>query len=200
MPGALVDAAARSAKAPANKASGVVARSVKQSVMARKLMRWLVIAIVAMTVAACSGQPRQRPSFEAIDPREDLIDVLGVVPTDFKVEPGDDAHSWERVLFFFKKHAGKFRLSQDSDEQWSYQISSAAAQDDALHFSVRKRFYRGTYLYKVICQPNPAASRKMSIEMAMLNARNLARFIREGKLEASLLSGEFPEGLFTRRK
>lgn len=165
----------------------------------RSLAVKITIVFILVLFCGCSGRSVASPGFEPVDPGEELKESLAAVLTDFEVSAGRDSHSWERTVFFFKNHTAGYRLEQDRDDPLSFKIWNSAATD-SLHFTVRKRFYRGSYLYKVSCLPAPAAPRRMSLEMAVLNARNLARFIREGQLEVSLLSGELPEGLFERRK
>jgi hypothetical protein len=112
-------------------------------------------------------------------------DIL-TTPTVFIVSLEDDPYSWERAKFFLEKYAGAGSghssvLTRVVGSRWSLANNPAATD---FSYEVSKDRTEGGFNYHVSC----AASVGGDPNQAALNAGNLARFIREGKLELGLLS------------
>jgi hypothetical protein len=106
-------------------------------------------------------------------------------PTVFHVPFADDPYSWERARFFLENYAGgaaghASALTRVVGDRWSL-ASNPAVQEYS--YEVAKDAGEGGFTYQVSC----VAGTGGDAGQAGLNAGNLARFIREGKLEVSLL-------------
>ena len=117
---------------------------------------------------------------------EDLAreEVLAM-PTDFDITLEQDRFAWERARFFLENY------SADGVEHGNPVVKvvgsrrglGSAPTVSSYSYEVFKDFYAGGYRYSVRCVPGPQGESRQ----AMLNAGNFARFIRDGKLEVSLL-------------
>jgi hypothetical protein len=112
-------------------------------------------------------------------------DVLNT-PTVFNVSFADDPYSWERARFFLENYLGgdaghASAVTRIVGERWSLASNPAIQQ---YSYEVSKDAGDSGFTYQVSCMPGVRGDP----EQAALNAGNLARFIREGKLELSLLT------------
>jgi hypothetical protein len=107
-------------------------------------------------------------------------------PTVFSVPFSDDPYSWERARFFLENYIGArsghaSAVTRVVGDRWSL-VSNPAVH--SYSYEVSKDVGSDGYTYQVSC----VAGTGSDPGQAALNAGNLARFIREGKLEVSLLS------------
>lgn len=134
----------------------------------------------------------QQVEYELVKPQievgtnshDDEFREVMATPTDFTVDSGDDRRSWERARVFFTQftasskpvrevYGSKMRvLSNDNNDQTKY------------HYTVERSEAPQGYRYRVTCDAVGGARDDKSVR----NAKNLARFIRQGNLEASLLA------------
>ncbi len=108
-------------------------------------------------------------------------------PTVFNVPFADDQYSWERARFFLENYAGggaghASAVMKVVADRWSLASNPAAAQ---YNYEVTKDAIVSGFAYQVSCVAGVGGESSQ----AELNAGNLARFIREGRLEVSLLAG-----------
>ena len=106
-------------------------------------------------------------------------------PTDFDVSIEEDRYSWERTHFFLEHyvdpHNAPIRpITKVVGSRWG--LASPPVQGGYVYEVWRETIPDGFH-YSVRCVAAPEASK----DQAALNAGNLARFIRDGKLEVSLL-------------
>ena len=113
--------------------------------------------------------------------RQDILNT----PTVFTVGFEDDPYSWERAKFFLEKYAGGGAGHSSVVTRIVGNRLSLASNPAATDFSyeVSKDPTEGGFNYHVAC----SAAGTGDNNQAALNAGNLARFIRDGKLELSLL-------------
>jgi len=114
--------------------------------------------------------------------RQEIVET----PTIFTVAFADDPHSWERARFFLENYIGSVAghtsvVTRVVGDRWSLASNPTVQQ---YLYEVSKDFAEGGYTYQVSCVPGTGGDHNQ----AALNAGNLARFIREGKLEISLLA------------
>jgi hypothetical protein len=111
-------------------------------------------------------------------------DILNT-PTVFTVSFEEDPYSWERAKFFLEKYAGGGAGHSSVVTRIVGSRLSLASNPAATDFSyeVSKDPTEGGFNYHVGC----SAAVTGDPNQAALNAGNLARFIRDGKLELSLL-------------
>lgn len=112
-------------------------------------------------------------------------DEILSTPTVFTVDRDQDSYSWDRAKFFLENYIGvapqhssvmtrvvgsRFSLvSNPAQELYTYEVAKEMTQEG--------------FLYSVTCTP----AAKGTTAQAALNAGSFARFIKDGKLEVSLL-------------
>jgi hypothetical protein len=119
-------------------------------------------------------------------PEEQARQEVVQTPTVFSVPFADDPYSWERARFFLENYIGSSSghtsvVTRVVGDRWSLASNPTVQQ---YVYEVSKDAGEGAYTYQVSCIPGTGGD----INQAVLNAGNLARFIREGKLEISLLA------------
>jgi hypothetical protein len=113
--------------------------------------------------------------------REEVLQT----PTVFDISFEDDPHSWERARFFLENYIGgaaghSSAVTKVVGSRWSLESNPAL---EGFRYEVSKDSGDHSFTYRVSCMPlRPGDSTQ-----AALNAGNFARFIRDGKLEVSLL-------------
>lgn len=124
---------------------------------------------------------------ESVD-QQAAAEVAATSPT-FSVSIDEDGASWMRAKLFFEKF-----LTTDSGSKtpvitkimgrkWVLLSSPSVAGNYS--YEVSKDELPGAYRYQVRCTQRNNLGQQQIAEM---NARNVARFIRDGKLEISLLT------------
>lgn len=113
--------------------------------------------------------------------REEILKT----PTVFSISFEDDVHSWERARFFLENYTGAqsghtSAVTKVVGARWSLESNPGLA---GYRYEVAKDVGNTGFTYHVGCIPGPNGD----VSQAALNAANLARFIRDGKLEMSLL-------------
>jgi hypothetical protein len=109
-------------------------------------------------------------------------------PTEFDVSIEQDRYAWERARFFLENYSGTEGEPHNAVVKVVGSrrgLGSAPSTANQYSYEVFKDFYAGGYRYSVNCVAGPGGAS----QQAALNAGNLARFIRDGKLEVSLLPG-----------
>jgi hypothetical protein len=118
--------------------------------------------------------------------REQARQEILETPTSFDVQFEDDRNSWDRARFFLENYIGlpaghSSVVTRVVGSRWSLASNPAQA---AYAYEVAKDTTRTGFTYSVSCSPGAGGT----LSEAALNAANLARFIRDGKLEMSLLA------------
>lgn len=106
-------------------------------------------------------------------------------PTDFEVSIEQDRYAWERTQLFLESYIDPQRapirpITKIVGSRWG--LASPPVQGGYVYEVWREAIPDGFH-YSVRCLAAP----ELSKDQAVLNAANLARFIRDGKLEVSLL-------------
>jgi hypothetical protein len=159
-----------------------------------------LIVILQVTACSLSGSPKgsiadvvgaSQHGLEVAATTEDLArsEVLQS-PTDFDVTIEQDRYAWERTHLFLENYVEPQRspvrpITKVVGSRWG--LASPAVQGGYVYEVWREAIPDGFH-YSVRCLSAPEASK----EQAALNAANLARFIRDGKLELSLLPAAGP--------
>lgn len=110
-------------------------------------------------------------------------------PLNFKVIYPEANYSWERAKLFFERYTSKYGETLGTSQQPNTAggeiiLSNGGAEGDPYFYQVRRLPLPGGFSYLVACRPRLKSATQ---GYADRNARNLARFILEGKLEVSLL-------------
>lgn len=127
---------------------------------------------------------RNNPEFEVISQEEQSLAEIMATPSEFEVSFSSDSHAWERVKLFLEKYTSKMSLEAQARGSAVTRASNRFAEKDSYTYFVDRSSISGGYRYRVRCQPNAIQSDSQS---AILNERNLSRFIQQGTLEVSLL-------------
>lgn len=117
--------------------------------------------------------------------RDQARDEILSTPTVFDVTLDDDLYSWDRARFFLENYTGA--SSGHSSAVMKVVGSRLSLQSnpglEGYQYEVSKDRGDNSFTYHVSCLSSPGGD----VGQAALNAANLARFIRDGKLEVSLL-------------
>lgn len=142
------------------------------------------LAVVGFTFAACapSAPPQPQYEYEVVSIEEQALEAISATPMEFEIAFEDDEAAWDRSQLFFNNYTSG-AIVQDFDYPAPGQIlrSRPGSQDKYIYEVERSQLPQG-YRYVVSCQ-----RRQGFAYLSERNARNLARFIRDGHLELGLL-------------
>ena len=158
-----------------------------------------VVLVASLLCVGCSSRDNVRPgsianlshanAFEKLEVAETPEDqaraeVLSA-PTEFLVPIEQDRFAWERARFFLENYGSGTGSQSNAVVKvvGSRRGLASAPGPSPYTYEVFKDFSAAGYQYSVRC-----SSSEGDAELATLNAGNFARFIRDGKLEVSLLA------------
>jgi|LauGreDrversion4_2_1035121.scaffolds.fasta_scaffold337681_2 hypothetical protein len=120
----------------------------------------------------------------AATPEDQARDEILAAPTEFLVAIEQDRFAWERARFFLENYGGGSGTPSNAVVKFvgSRRGLSSAPGPSPYTYEVFKDFTPEGYRYSVRCVTTSGDGSD-----AALNAGNFARFIREGKLERSLI-------------
>lgn len=119
---------------------------------------------------------------EVISVREQALAEVRRTPIDFVVPALRDKGAWERAQTFFQLYLGGGKPADVSVGESL--ITNGGSRRAKYVYEVERNPEREGIHYSVRCTPHGAAADHSA---ARLNAQNLARFIKDGTLERSLL-------------
>jgi hypothetical protein len=128
-----------------------------------------------------TNQPLQPIAIEAVSSEEESLLQIQSSPTRFFVDVENNAAAWERAHFFLVQYAGPGRveLQSSSDREQLSKVSKTG-----FRYQITRNFENGGAQYQVFCSPKQAG---VANNDALMNAKNLARFVREGELDLGLI-------------
>ena len=136
---------------------------------------------VALLLIGCSASKTPNYEVEVVTIDAQMLEDLNSTPTTFVVDIVEDHYAWERAQTFFRDYANtKPRLLE---RRGRLVLFNQPAEGTNFIYSVEKERQSTGIRYTVECQ-----TQKLDPAAAQLNAHNLARFIRDGTLELSLLN------------
>jgi hypothetical protein len=119
-------------------------------------------------------------------------------PTNFIIPLDSDKEAWERATFFLENYSNPVQFKDAKGGRAAALITSVVGSrwtlanppgNGSYSYQVSKQaMSKNGYRYLVVCQPRVGGNKYQ----ASLNGANLARFIKDGKLEVSLLR-EIPQ-------
>lgn len=165
-------------------------------------MRQLSFLFVAVFASACAASsPRSGSIADVVGATDANLESEATAvelerdeilrsPLEFDVSIEEDRYSWERTTLFLENYVDPARaplrpITKVVGSQWG--LASPPVQGGYVYEVWRAEIPEGFH-YKVQCLVGGTAS----AQQARLNAANLARFIRDGKLEVSLLPSSAP--------
>jgi hypothetical protein len=121
----------------------------------------------------------------AATPEDQAREEVLAAPTDFFVPVEQDRYAWERARFFLENYGSGSGAPSNAVVKvvGSRRGLSSAPGPSHYTYEVFKDFTASGYQYSVRCLSTDGDAQEAS-----LNAGNFARFIRDGKLEVSLLA------------
>ena len=142
-----------------------------------------LLLVLLLGIAGCGGRRGPRPEVEVVTVEQQALAEIEAAPLDFVVPLERDTRAWERARTFFELYAapqsGKTLASPED-----LRISNSGDPLAKYVYYVERMPHRQGVRYTVRCQANAPGADSY---LADRNARNLARFIRDGTLERSLL-------------
>ena len=124
-----------------------------------------------------------RWDFEFDSVRDLALKEIENTPLTFTMPLEEDYYAWERALLFIVNHTSGFGWNDTFEDGGAIVTSDAENSGDKFHYQISKSFSPDGYHYAVKCLTH---DHQESTE-TLLNAKNLARFIKDGKLEGDLL-------------
>lgn len=172
--------------------------------LAQSILIALTFVLVACSskpqaMAPHAGQDSTEARVEVETPEDQALQAIAATPTEFSLGFGEAQYAWERAEVFFNTHtdgafikmaSGDGRLGLAPGSQDYASITNApggkvrAGSRDRFVYDVKRSGVRGGYRFSVSCIPATQSGDKNA---AKRNALNLARFIKDGQLEAALL-------------
>lgn len=153
-------------------------------------LKTLVILLISLILGCSSSSSKKSGTwsrsfttpegYEVIGQDQQAIDIIQRSPTSFPVSPEDNGKTWARARYFFAQQLGVEPKSTITDL-----TSPSEGKGNFLYRISRKPSSRGVQ-YTVVCVPKDRSGG--FDERAQLNAKNVARFLREGTLEGSFLA------------
>lgn len=156
----------------------------------RHLVLSLFLSAVMSVVGCAAPQPPNPPTphfeveVETVEAQA-LAEVLATATT-FVVPYEEEQAAWERVRLFLSSYASEQTVSAVRAGGGAVTLSSTPKRgsQDGYRYQIGKRVVSGGLEYTVQAFPVAPHGKR---QFAERNARNLARFIRSGTLERSLL-------------
>lgn len=148
----------------------------------RALLRGFSCLAMA-ALGACSGSTGPAPARYEVEVQtveEQALEEVLAAPTDFTVASVEADAAWARAALFFDRYTstgGVFTSTREAE------VLASRGGPASYRYEVVRAPAGAAYRFQVRCSPRGGAP-----SLAERNARNLARFIRDGNLELSLLA------------
>jgi len=147
-------------------------------------------AVLLPLLSGCAFAP---PAPEVVAPHYEIdvetveaqaASAVASTPLEFLVPLKEADGAWARTRLFFSQYvSGDAVVTEVSDR--ASEISTATENGEKFRYKVRRTITPNGYRFVVECAPMKGGE---AFFPAQQNARNLARFIREGTLELTLLA------------
>jgi len=151
----------------------------------------LSLALSVGSLVGCNSTTApipERPPFEIEIESVEQQAFIAVTstPLEFLVPLKDADEAWGRAKLFFSQYTSAEGLTRELGPRTS-EVVTETETTDPYRYSVLRLITPTGYRFSVKCAPNGG---KSTTALAERNGKNLARFIREGTLEVSLLARE----------
>ncbi len=152
--------------------------------MLSRLGLYILISSIPLSGAGCSTTPKYevvKPKLEISSSEQELQTLISEYPLEFKLGSAEEELAWQRANLFGDHFLGSTPVPSyhsGRDESVSLKIKSKNFE-----YSVTKRLKGKEFIITVSCQVSGVGTPVQ----ADLNARNLSRFIKEGRLEVAIL-------------
>lgn len=151
-------------------------------------MKIAIFAAFLLIAAACAPAPTQpKYEIEVITIEEQAAQAVNESATDFVVPESEQSITWERSKLFFSTYTSGMEEQEFDYPRPGVSMVTHPRDKDKYIYEIEYSQAKNNdgYRYVVSCSRN---SRKGGSDYsAHRNAKNVARFVREGNLELSLL-------------
>ncbi|MDC0358173.1 hypothetical protein OAO01_05095 [Oligoflexia bacterium] len=142
-----------------------------------------VIGLV-LCIGCVARQQAQNYSIEVITPEDKALAAVEASPVEFKVPIEQEGYAWERAKIFFQQYQADRAPKTKALSHGGLRLYGRYPDRHSYTYQVEKYPSRTGAMFFVKCTPRGSTATR---SIANRNSKNLARFIREGKLEVSLL-------------
>ncbi len=142
----------------------------------------ILLPLLLVSAAACSA--RRGPRIEVITVEQQALEEVARTPLTFVVPLLKDEASWERARSFFDLYLGSSPERREPYSVGEYLMTNSGRGAGRYIYEVERVPEREGMRYTVSCFVHGPDGDAV---LAERNARNLARFIKDGTLERSLL-------------
>jgi len=148
----------------------------------------LILALSLLHLTACSKKAQEwvmvKPEYERISSKQLESQQIEEMPTEFNIKLEQLPKMWERAELFSQQYLGVAPTYVYSSGKGT--PDSVGLKFSSINFSylVTKRKYLNGMLIKVKCT---AKNSSVDASKALFNAKNLSRFIHDGRLQLALL-------------
>ena len=148
-----------------------------------RLHRFVLLFLIASLLFSCATQKQSAAPVRKMDldtMQRQLATDIETAPTRFRIPLEDDRQAWSRAILFFKMYVNSPREVVHGARAGSDFITNVGVAAERFQYTISRAPDQAGYRYTIECQTSPAQRAQ-----CQKNARNVARFIREGQLELS---------------
>lgn len=158
----------------------VVPRSVKVFHLAG-FFRCLVCLVAVSQLLGCSvSQPAAQRKVNVDVMKKQIVQDLQVVPTRFLISVAEDNSAWARAQLFFKMYVNEPDKVVHGSRSGINFITNVGVPKEKYQYTISRAQAPKGFDYSVKCNSSSAL-----VAQCDSNAKNVARFVREGQLELS---------------
>ena len=148
-----------------------------------------LLSVVFVFLPSCSttgtSPDKSKVIVEVETIKDQALKEIQSTPTDFFITTSENMEAWERARLFFANYLGLNSLnSAEAIVGNTYVLTNRHLAPKSYFYEIRKQPFGEGFNYSVQCT---AKTSKAHASLAKRNAQNVARFIKDGTLELSLL-------------
>ena len=158
-----------------------------QSIELLKGSRLLLLAALSLFLFGCPSKRRPIPKWEVVElvtVEDQALELVQGAKTEFQATPDEEVYASQRLKVFWELYLSEVK-GAEKDIFVLGEQELVFYRTPQFLFKIRHNPEQGGVRYKVECLPHRTTPE--SLEAAKLNSQNLARFLKEGALEVSLL-------------
>ena len=129
----------------------------------------------------CASQNPASLNYEIVTVEQQALESIMETPSEFALPRHQDVYAWERAAIFFDTHTPGGTTTVHTPDHMTL---SNRNPEKGYIYSVERQNLGDQFSYKVRCMPQTREANRID---GVKYAKNLARFIKDGTLEVSLL-------------
>jgi hypothetical protein len=147
-------------------------------------IRFTLILLCALGLGACTQfYTNSKVDYELVSQQEDILNQIQSAPTRFTLALEENDAAWARANYFLRTYGGKAQIEKEAFQDKDVLTKNGTS---GFRYQIIRQFANSKVTYQVLCTPK---SSKRTTTEALLNAKNLARFLKDGELEVAQLIG-----------